>query len=109
MGLAIETRRASGMARPPRRPRALTMDLGLTDKVAVITGSSRGLGLAIARALVAEGCRVCLCARGAEQLAEAALEVEAAAKRPGLIATFQADVFTAPGMELVIAGAVARL
>src|SRR5215217_4569800 len=78
------------------------MDFGLTDKVAVVTGSSRGLGLASARALVAEGCRVCLCARGAEQLAEAALEVEAAAKRPNMIATVQADVSTAPGIELVI-------
>ena len=58
------------------------MDLGLTDKIAIVTGSSRGLGLASARALVAEGCRVCLCARGEERLAEAAIEVEAAAK-PG--------------------------
>jgi 3-oxoacyl-[acyl-carrier protein] reductase len=82
------------------------MDLGLTDKVAVVTGSSRGLGLASARALVAEGCRVCLCARGAEQLAEAALEVEAAAKRPNMIATVQADVSTTPGIELVINRAV---
>ncbi len=82
------------------------MDLGLTDKVAVITGSSRGLGLASARALVAEGCRVVLCARGGEQLADAALEVEAAAKRPGMIATVQADVSTAPGIQLVISRAV---
>ena len=82
------------------------MDLGLTDKVAVVTGSSRGLGLASARALVAEGCRVCLCARGEEQLAEAALEVEAAAKRPNMVATVQADVSTAPGIEMVIARAV---
>src|ERR671913_840819 len=82
------------------------MDLGLTDKVAIITGSSRGLGLASARALVSEGCRVCLCARGAEQLAEAALEVEAAAKRPNMIATVQADVSTAAGIEMVIARTV---
>jgi 3-oxoacyl-[acyl-carrier protein] reductase len=82
------------------------MDLGLTDKVAVITGSSRGLGLASARALVAEGCRVVLCARGAETLAEAALEVEAAARRPNMIATAQADVSTAPGIEMVITRAV---
>jgi 3-oxoacyl-[acyl-carrier protein] reductase len=82
------------------------MDLGLTDKVAVITGSSRGLGLSSARALVAEGCRVVLCARGGEQLADAALEVEAAAKRPGMIATVQADVSTAPGIQLVISRAV---
>jgi 3-oxoacyl-[acyl-carrier protein] reductase len=82
------------------------MDLGLTDKVAVVTGSSRGLGLASARALVSEGCRVLICARGEERLAEAALEVEAAAKRPGMIATAQADVSTLPGIELVLARAV---
>jgi len=82
------------------------MDLGLTDKVAVITGSSRGLGLACARSLVAENCRVVLCARGAETLAEAALEVEAAAKRPGMIATVQADVSTEAGVDLVISKAV---
>ncbi len=82
------------------------MDLGLTDKVAIVTGSSRGLGLASARALVAEGCRVCLCARGEERLAEAALEVEAAAKRPNLVATVQADVSTMDGVERVIEKAV---
>jgi 3-oxoacyl-[acyl-carrier protein] reductase len=82
------------------------MDLGLTDKVAIVTGSSRGLGLASARALVAEGCRVCLCARGEERLAEAALEVEAVAKRPNLITTVQADVSTNDGVERVIERAV---
>jgi 3-oxoacyl-[acyl-carrier protein] reductase len=82
------------------------MDLLLTDKIAVITGSSRGLGLASARALVAEGCRVVLCARGEEALAEAAVEVEAAAKRPNMIAVVQADVSTTAGIELVISRAV---
>jgi 3-oxoacyl-[acyl-carrier protein] reductase len=82
------------------------MDLGLTDKVAIVTGSSRGLGLASARALVAEGCRVCLCARGEERLAEAALEVEATAKRPNLVTTVQADVSTRDGVERVIEKAV---
>jgi len=82
------------------------MDLGLTDKVAIVTGSSRGLGLASARALVAEGCRVCLCARGEERLAEAALEVEAVAKRPNLVTTVQADVSTKDGVERVIEKAV---
>ena len=82
------------------------MDLGLTDKIAIVTGSSRGLGLASARALVAEGCRVVLCARGEERLAEAALEVEAAAKRPNLVATVQADVSTGDGVERVIDKAV---
>jgi 3-oxoacyl-[acyl-carrier protein] reductase len=84
------------------------MDLGLTDKVAVVTGSSRGLGLAAARALVAEGCRVCLCARGEERLAEAAVEVEAAARKPNMVAAVQADVSTEAGIELVIARTVER-
>ena len=79
------------------------MDLSLTDKIAIVTGSSRGLGLATARALVAEGCRVCICARGPERLAEAALEVEAAAKRPNMILAVQADVSTADGIGLVVA------
>ena len=78
------------------------MDLGLTDKVAIVTGSSRGLGLASARALVAEGCRVCICARGAERLAEAALEVEAVGARPNMVAAVQADVSTAPASSCVI-------
>jgi len=78
------------------------MDLGLTDKVALVTGSSRGLGLASARALVAENCRVCICARGEEQLAEAALEVEAAARRPKMVTTVQADVSTMEGVERVV-------
>ena len=78
------------------------MELGLTDKVAIITGSSRGLGLASARALVAEGCRVCLCARGEERLAEAAVEVEASARRPGMVLAVQADVSTTAGVELVV-------
>jgi 3-oxoacyl-[acyl-carrier protein] reductase len=82
------------------------MDLGLTDRVAIVTGSSRGLGLASARALVAEGCRVCICARGAEQLAEAAIEVEAAAKRPNMVMAVQADVSTSAGVDLVIARTV---
>ena len=82
------------------------MDLHLTDKVAVITGSSRGLGLASARALVAEGARVCICARGEERLAEAALEVEAVAKKPGMVAAVQADVSTSAGVKLVIERAV---
>ena len=82
------------------------MDLGLTDKVALVTGSSRGLGLASARALIAEGCRVCICARSEERLAEAAVEVEAAAARPNMIAAVQADVSTTAGVELVINRAV---
>jgi 3-oxoacyl-[acyl-carrier protein] reductase len=77
------------------------MDLLLTDKIAIVTGSSRGLGLATARTLVSEGCRVCICARGSEQLAAAAVEVEASARRPNMIMMVQADVSTADGIALV--------
>ena len=47
------------------------MDLGLTDRVAIITGSSRGLGFASAKSLVSEGCRVVICARTPDRLQEA--------------------------------------
>ncbi|MFL6281006.1 MAG: SDR family NAD(P)-dependent oxidoreductase [Vicinamibacterales bacterium] len=84
------------------------MDLQLTDKVALVTGSSRGLGLASARSLIAEGCRVCICARGPEQLAAAAIEVEAVARRPNMIVTAQADVSTSDGIATVIDRTVER-
>ena len=78
------------------------MDLHLTDKIALITGSSRGLGLAGAKALAAEGARVCICARGEERLAEAAREVEAVAGSRDRVLAVQADVSTEHGVDLVI-------
>lgn len=46
------------------------MDLQLKDKVAVITGGSIGIGLAVAEALAKEGVHLALCARNAERLQE---------------------------------------
>ena len=48
------------------------MDLGLQGRVAAVTGASRGLGSAIAEALLAEGCRVGICARKQSELDAAA-------------------------------------
>ncbi len=47
------------------------MDLNLHEKVVLITGSSRGIGLATARAFAAEGCRLMLSARSADALGDA--------------------------------------
>jgi NAD(P)-dependent dehydrogenase (short-subunit alcohol dehydrogenase family) len=44
------------------------MDLELSDNVAVVTGASKGIGLAVTRALVAEGARVVAGARTVESL-----------------------------------------
>lgn len=68
------------------------MDLHLRDKVAIVTGSSKGLGLASARALVAEGARVAICARGAEALAAAAATLRVLAGREDAVLAVQADV-----------------
>src|ERR1700741_4572230 len=46
------------------------MDRRLRGKVALVTGSSRGIGLAAAKVFAAEGCRVMLSARSTEQLRE---------------------------------------
>ena len=83
------------------------MDLGLRDKVAVVTGSSRGLGLATARALAVEGCRVCVCARGEGRLREAASEVAAVAGDAGSVLPVVADVTQADGVRSVIDRTVA--
>ena len=84
------------------------MDLGLKGKVAVVTGSSRGIGLAIARSLAAEGCRVCLCARTTARLQEAALEVAAVAADADDILTVTADVSTPYGVQRVVDRAAER-
>jgi 3-oxoacyl-[acyl-carrier protein] reductase len=85
------------------------MDLGLADKVAIVTGSSRGLGFSIAAALLQEGGRVTVCARGEARLAEAAEELR---HLPGSsndrVLAIQADLATAPGIEQVMAGTVQR-
>ncbi len=80
------------------------MDLGLSDRVYVVTGASRGLGRACAEQLVAEGARLVLCGREEEPLRATAAALggpERAIAVPGDLAE--------PGIETcLVAAAVAR-
>ena len=84
------------------------MDLGLKDKVAIITGSSRGLGLASAKALAAEGCRVTLSGRTEATLHAAAREVANVAGGDDRVLAVRADLTQAEGVQRVIDGTVDR-
>lgn len=52
------------------------MDLGLEGRVALVTGGSRGIGLAIAKGLAAEGARVAVAARDGDLVREAAARID---------------------------------
>jgi len=58
------------------------MELGLEGRTALVTAASRGFGKAVALQLAAEGARVALCARGAEDLENTRIEVAAAGPGP---------------------------
>jgi 3-oxoacyl-[acyl-carrier protein] reductase len=71
------------------------LNLGLQDRVAAITGGSRGLGYAIAQSLLAEGCRVAICARdharldaAARTLGQSVFARPADVARPGEVEAF---------------------
>jgi 3-oxoacyl-[acyl-carrier protein] reductase len=78
------------------------VDLQLKDKVAVVTGSSRGLGLASARALAAEGCLVMLCGRTPHTLDSAVREVSEAAGAPDRVRAVRADIADTDGAAMVV-------
>ena len=78
------------------------MDLQLQNKIAIVTGSSRGLGFASAQALIQEGCRVAICARGDARLREAAADLTNKATTPDQVLAIQADVSTAAGVDTII-------
>ena len=81
------------------------MDLGLSGKVALVTGSSRGIGRGIATRLVEEGADVVFCARGEGDLGIAVAAVAGPGRAVGVVA----DVTTTDGAAAVVAAAVDRL
>ena len=78
------------------------MDLGLKGKTAIVTGGSRGLGFAAAKALIAEGANIVVCARGEQALKKAADALQTAALSGARVAFMAADVSTEAGNQKVI-------
>jgi NAD(P)-dependent dehydrogenase (short-subunit alcohol dehydrogenase family) len=74
------------------------MDLGLAQKAALVTGGSKGIGLACAKALRAEGVRVAICSRSQENLDKALAEL------PGAVA-LRADLTDAGQAAALVAKA----
>ena len=79
------------------------MDLGLTGKLAVITGGSVGIGLAVARGFAAEGANLLIAARGEQRAKDEAAKIaqEFGVRAEGI----GSDVATAAGCDAVIAEA----
>ena len=78
------------------------MHLQLNDKVAIVTGSTRGLGFATARALLAEGCHVTICARGETGLADAMTTLRSLPGGQERVLAIQADLATDKGVADVV-------
>lgn len=84
------------------------MDLTLAGRVAIVTGSSKGLGRASAWSLAREGCSVVLCARGADTLEKTASELTAAIGDANRVSAVAADLTTAEGVQHVVTAAIER-
>jgi len=82
------------------------MDLGLTARRAVVTGGSKGIGLAVARELATEGASVAICARNPGEVQAAANELMALG---GTVHTSVTDVTRPDEVAAFIAGAADAL
>ncbi|TAK22046.1 MAG: SDR family oxidoreductase [Chloroflexota bacterium] len=76
------------------------MDLALTGRVALVTGSSRGIGRAIALGLAAEGCRVTVTGRGRADVDDVVAE---GTQLGGTLVGVDADLTTPEGVERALA------
>jgi 3-oxoacyl-[acyl-carrier protein] reductase len=83
------------------------MDLGITGKTALVAASTGGLGLAVARALAAEGARVAIVGRRRDRAKEIKAELQAAYGAEA--AAIEADLTTPEGVEAAVAQTVADL
>jgi 3-oxoacyl-[acyl-carrier protein] reductase len=83
------------------------MDLGLDGKAAIVTGANRGIGMAIAKGLAREGCKVAMCSRDEQSITKAAEEVEeqTSAKAIGIAA----DVLNAQDASRLVEEAADKL
>lgn len=82
----------------------MAMELGLKGRVAVITGGSKGIGRAIARALAAEGVHLVLLARGKEVLEQTAADI---GRTHGVrVVPLQADITSMESVQAAAAAAV---
>src|SRR5688500_10456914 len=82
------------------------MDLGLKDRVAIVTGGSRGIGRSIALQFAKEGCHVAICARGEEKLRETEAELQ---DRGVKVVAAPVDVTDANALEAFVAQAPSDL
>ena len=80
------------------------MDLGIAGRAAIVTGSSRGIGRAVAERLCREGANVALCARNRDSLGEAERALEAIGG--GRVRAVEADLTQAGAAERVVEAAV---
>jgi len=82
------------------------MDLQLSGKIAIVTGSSRGLGLASARALVNEGAHVTICGRDPDRLARASADLRESTGRTHAVLAVPTDLSSSDGADRVVAATV---
>ncbi|RFU64418.1 SDR family oxidoreductase [Peribacillus saganii] len=81
------------------------MKLDLENKTALVTGGSKGIGKAIAKALAAEGANVVICGRGIEALNEAETEIK---QSGGSVLSIQADLSKQDDVDKLVSGAIER-